>query len=119
MVRQRKASEQDAALAKCPTGIRGLDEIAGGGLPRGRPTLVCGGTGCGKMLLAVALTGELSPPALQSGRLLPALEWLTGWMGKKHHLTVHLTPPRSLCPAFRKIPPCSCTRPSGNACSTP
>jgi circadian clock protein KaiC len=53
MVRQRKASEQDAALAKCPTGIRGLDEITGGGLPRGRPTLVCGGTGCGKTLLAV------------------------------------------------------------------
>jgi circadian clock protein KaiC len=37
---------------KCPTGISGLDEITGGGLPRGRPTLVCGGTGCGKTLLA-------------------------------------------------------------------
>jgi len=41
-----------AALPKCPTGIRGLDEITGGGLPRGRPTLVCGGAGCGKTLLA-------------------------------------------------------------------
>jgi circadian clock protein KaiC len=40
-------------LPKCPTGIQGLDEITGGGLPRGRPTLVCGGTGCGKTLLAV------------------------------------------------------------------
>jgi circadian clock protein KaiC len=40
-------------LAKCPTGIQGLDEITGGGLPRGRPTLVCGGAGCGKTLLAV------------------------------------------------------------------
>ena len=39
-------------LAKCPTGIQGLDEITGGGLPRGRPTLVCGGAGCGKTLLA-------------------------------------------------------------------
>ena len=39
-------------LPKCPTGIRGLDEITGGGLPRGRPTLVCGGAGCGKTLLA-------------------------------------------------------------------
>ncbi|MFZ3048792.1 MAG: circadian clock protein KaiC, partial [Desulfatirhabdiaceae bacterium] len=40
-------------LSKCPTGIRGLDEITGGGLPQGRPTLVCGGTGCGKTLLAM------------------------------------------------------------------
>ena len=40
-------------LAKCPTGITGLDEITGGGLPRGRPTLVCGGAGCGKTLLSL------------------------------------------------------------------
>src|ERR1700679_2533736 len=40
-------------LAKAPTGIRGLDEITGGGLPAGRPTLVCGGAGCGKTLLAM------------------------------------------------------------------
>jgi len=40
-------------LPKCPTGIQGLDEITGGGLPRGRPTLVCGGAGCGKTLLAM------------------------------------------------------------------
>jgi circadian clock protein KaiC len=39
-------------LPKCPTGIQGLDEITGGGLPRDRPTLVCGGAGCGKTLLA-------------------------------------------------------------------
>ena len=39
-------------LPKCPTGIQGLDEITGGGVPRGRPTLVCGGAGCGKTLLA-------------------------------------------------------------------
>src|ERR1044071_6219456 len=41
------------ALAKAPTGIPGLDEITNGGLPRGRPTLVCGGAGCGKTLLAM------------------------------------------------------------------
>lgn len=41
-----------ACLPKCPTGIQGLDEITSGGLPRGRPTLVCGGAGCGKTLLA-------------------------------------------------------------------
>ncbi len=40
-------------LQKSPTGIKGLDEITGGGLPQGRPTLVCGGTGCGKTLLAM------------------------------------------------------------------
>ncbi|RPI21901.1 MAG: circadian clock protein KaiC [Acidobacteria bacterium] len=40
-------------LEKCPSGIRGLDEITEGGLPRGRPTLVCGGPGCGKTLMAL------------------------------------------------------------------
>jgi circadian clock protein KaiC len=40
-------------LPKCPTGIIGLDEITGGGLPQGRPTLVCGAAGCGKTLLGV------------------------------------------------------------------
>jgi len=40
------------ALPKAPTGIEGLDEITGGGLPKGRPTLICGGPGCGKTLLA-------------------------------------------------------------------
>src|SRR5437667_12427942 len=40
-------------LAKAPTGIPGLDEITNGGLPKGRPTLVCGGAGCGKTLLAM------------------------------------------------------------------
>lgn len=40
-------------IAKCPTGIRGLDEITEGGLPRGRPTLICGAAGCGKTLLAM------------------------------------------------------------------
>jgi circadian clock protein KaiC len=48
-----KSSSPAARLPKCPTGIQGLDEITGGGLPRGRPTLVCGGAGCGKTLLAV------------------------------------------------------------------
>src|SRR5262245_29823936 len=40
-------------LEKSPSGIEGLDEITGGGLPKGRPTLVCGGPGCGKTLLAI------------------------------------------------------------------
>ena len=47
-----KTTSSATLLPKCPTGIQGLDEITGGGLPRGRPTLVCGGAGCGKTLLA-------------------------------------------------------------------
>jgi circadian clock protein KaiC len=42
------------ALAKTPTGIQGLDEITNGGLPKGRPTLICGGAGSGKTLLATS-----------------------------------------------------------------
>ena len=40
-------------LPKAPTGIRGLDEITRGGLPRGRCTLITGGAGCGKTLLGL------------------------------------------------------------------
>ena len=40
-------------LPKAPTGIDGFDDITFGGLPRGRPTLVCGGAGCGKTLFAM------------------------------------------------------------------
>ena len=47
-----KPTAPSTQFPKCPTGIQGLDEITGGGLPRGRPTLVCGGAGCGKTLLA-------------------------------------------------------------------
>jgi circadian clock protein KaiC len=40
-------------IAKALTGIAGLDELTSGGLPRGRPTLVCGGAGCGKTVLGL------------------------------------------------------------------
>ncbi len=49
---QQKSSE-NCSLPKALTGIQGLDEITGGGLPRGRPTLICGSAGCGKTLLAM------------------------------------------------------------------
>jgi len=52
MKRTKKSSPQKI-LQKSSTGILGLDEITGGGLPTGRPTLVCGGAGCGKTLLAM------------------------------------------------------------------
>jgi circadian clock protein KaiC len=41
------------SLAKAPTGIQGLDELTGGGLPKGRVSLVCGKAGCGKSLLGM------------------------------------------------------------------
>jgi circadian clock protein KaiC len=46
-------SSQHQDLPKCSTGINGLDEITLGGLPKGRPTLICGTAGCGKTLLAM------------------------------------------------------------------
>ncbi len=52
MARQSKFSAAAHQLRKSPTGIAGLDEITGGGLPAGRPTLVCGAAGCGKSLFA-------------------------------------------------------------------
>src|SRR3954465_4566750 len=52
-VKTPKRKNIRAQLAKCPTGIAGLDEITGGGVPRGRPTLVCGSAGCGKSLLGI------------------------------------------------------------------
>jgi circadian clock protein KaiC len=48
-----KRNGASASFPKAPTGIGGLDEITCGGLPRGRPTLICGSAGCGKTLLAM------------------------------------------------------------------
>jgi circadian clock protein KaiC len=42
------------SLPKSRTGIEGFDEITGGGLPTGRPTLLCGGAGCGKTLFSLS-----------------------------------------------------------------
>lgn len=48
-----KKTNNQAELPKTPTGIPGLDEVTIGGLPTGRPTLICGGPGCGKTLFAL------------------------------------------------------------------
>src|SRR5450759_2431508 len=54
MAKKKKASQPSSkTLPKAPTGIQGLDEITGGGLPRGRPTLVSGGAGSGKTLFGL------------------------------------------------------------------
>jgi circadian clock protein KaiC len=65
MVRaENKPKSLGAQLEKSLTGIKGLDEVTKGGLPKGRPTLVCGGAGSGKTLLA---TEFLVRGALQFG----------------------------------------------------
>jgi circadian clock protein KaiC len=54
-----QVSAQDAGahkalpLRKTPTGIAGLDALTFGGLPAGRPTLMCGAAGCGKTLFGI------------------------------------------------------------------
>jgi circadian clock protein KaiC len=52
-IKPSSTSLSDKFLKKSLTGITGLDEITFGGLPSGRPTIVCGGPGCGKTLLAL------------------------------------------------------------------
>ncbi|MDF2450893.1 MAG: KaiC-like protein [Bacteroidota bacterium] len=49
----KKRTSSVFKFPKTPTGVEGLDEITEGGLPKGRPTLVCGGAGCGKTLLSM------------------------------------------------------------------
>jgi circadian clock protein KaiC len=48
-----KVSFDPNQFQKTPSGIQGLDEITNGGLPKGRPTLLCGTAGCGKTLFAM------------------------------------------------------------------
>jgi circadian clock protein KaiC len=48
-----KVTSRLTLLEKVPTGRSGFDEITGGGLPAGRPTLVCGSAGCGKSLFGL------------------------------------------------------------------
>lgn len=62
--RQKQVRSPGETFPKARTGIQGLDEITGGGLPRGRPTLVSGGAGCGKTILAMEF---LVRGALESG----------------------------------------------------
>jgi circadian clock protein KaiC len=49
----KKVSKTEPVLPKVPSGIKGLDVITNGGLPKGRPCLVSGGPGCGKTLFAM------------------------------------------------------------------
>ena len=49
----KPAVRELVTLEKTTTGIPGLDDITGGGLPKGRTTIVCGGPGCGKTMLGI------------------------------------------------------------------
>jgi circadian clock protein KaiC len=53
MDRAAQSDLRGPELAKTRTGITGLDEITHGGLPKGRPTLICGSAGCGKTLFGM------------------------------------------------------------------
>src|SRR5690349_278088 len=53
MTTAERTETKAPGIQKSPTGIHGLDEVTGGGLPQGRPTLVCGAAGCGKTLLGM------------------------------------------------------------------
>jgi len=52
-VQQIVNSRRTPQLEKTRSGITGFDEITKGGLPKGRPSIVCGGPGCGKTMFAV------------------------------------------------------------------
>ena len=52
-MKKKEAKFKRKTLLKSPTSIQGFDEITRGGLPKGRPTLICGGAGCGKTLFAM------------------------------------------------------------------
>lgn len=80
MVKQiRRKGQGLPVLAKAPSGIQGLDEITGGGLPRGRPTLVTGGAGSGKTLLAMELlvrgATEYDEPGLFVQEAMTVMPW--------------------------------------------
>jgi circadian clock protein KaiC len=51
--REHNMSSPTRSLPKTPSGIAGLDEITGGGLPTGRPTIITGTAGCGKTLFGI------------------------------------------------------------------
>ena len=55
MIRENRRNRHKSleGLQKERTGIPGFDEITRGGLPAGRPTLICGSVGAGKTLFAM------------------------------------------------------------------
>jgi circadian clock protein KaiC len=58
MIEEKRTALVEKRLEKEPTGISGLDDITDGGLPKGRPTLVCGSAGSGKTLMAMQFLAQ-------------------------------------------------------------
>ena len=100
-------SKHADVLEKIPTGIEGFDDITGGGLPRGRTTLLMGGPGCGKTVFALQalVNGAMhhDAPGIfvafeeNANRVLANAEsfgWKIGALQKKHlyFLNAHLSP---------------------------
>ena len=82
-----------SGLVKAPTGIKGLDELTFGGLPAGRTTLVCGGAGCGKTLLAATF---LVQGALEFGEYAfstKAWDYEPYWVQMRRKLYAAWNPP--------------------------
>ena len=52
------AKSHSNELEKAPTGIEGLDDITGGGLPKGRTALICGSAGCDKTLMVMQFLAQ-------------------------------------------------------------
>jgi circadian clock protein KaiC len=66
-------------LPKTPTGITGLDEITEGGLPTGRPTLICGQAGCGKTLMSIEFIVRGAMEHNEPGVFVAFEEKATNW----------------------------------------
>src|SRR5688500_9607252 len=66
----KKTPSPHAVMTKMPTGIKGFDEITGGGLPRARTTLVMGGPGCGKTVFALQTLFNGASDAKEAGILV-------------------------------------------------
>src|ERR1700686_4181243 len=68
-------------LEKARTGIAGFDEITKGGVPKGRPTIVCGGPGCGKTMFGLEFLGRGAAEYIEPGVLM-TFEETSGEMAK-------------------------------------
>src|SRR5215210_9444758 len=87
-------------LPKARTGIAGLDEITGGGLPRGRPTLICGGPGCGKTMLAIEFLVRGATEFQEPGVFMSFEETADDLAQNVASLGFDLKPPQSRKTAF-------------------
>src|SRR3954449_7615831 len=74
-VRAPAADRGIPVIEKSPTGIAGLDEITYGGVPKGRPTLLCGAAGCGKTLFAMTFLYNGATQYGEPGVFVSFEEW--------------------------------------------